>query len=90
MKRGRAKKSRVGRQRVLPTASPDEMRPEYDFTGGVRGKYAHLFGDGRLVRAVVLAPDVAKEFPNARAVNAALRRVMKSKTRNGSRKARPR
>jgi hypothetical protein len=51
----------------------DEMRPEYDFRGGVRGKYAKRFADGSNV--VVLDPDVAARFPDAKAVNDALRRL---------------
>ena len=35
----------------------DEMRSEYDFSGGIRGKYAAAFARGTNV--VVLAPDVA-------------------------------
>ena len=61
----------------------DEMRPEYDFRGGVRGKYAGRFAAGRPVRVVVLAPDVAAAFGSARAVNAALRRVLKERDRSG-------
>ena len=52
-------------------SDPDEMRPEYDFSGGVRGKYAAGFARGTNV--VVLAPDVAVAFKTARAVNDALR-----------------
>ena len=47
------------------------MLPEYDFTGGVRGKYARRYAQGTNV--VVLEPDVAKAFPNAEAVNSSLR-----------------
>ena len=36
------------------------MRPEYDFSRGVRGKYARRFAQGTNV--VVLEPDVAKRF----------------------------
>ncbi len=47
------------------------MRDEYDFTNGVRGKYAERFAEGtNLVR---LEPDVAKQFPTSEAVNEALR-----------------
>jgi hypothetical protein len=56
----------------------DEMRPEYDFSGGVRGKYADRFARGQSVRVVVLAPDVAEAFTSAREVNAALRRLIKT------------
>ncbi len=49
----------------------DEMRKEYDFSRGVRGKYAKAYHQGSNV--VVLAPDVAERFPNAESVNQALR-----------------
>ena len=49
----------------------DEMLREYDFSQGVRGKYARRYARGSNV--VVLEPDVAKAFPNAEAVNASLR-----------------
>jgi len=48
-----------------------EMREDYDFTGGVRGKYARRYAQGTNV--VVLEPDVAEVFPNAEAVNRSLR-----------------
>jgi hypothetical protein len=54
-------------------SAPDEMRPEYDFRGAVRGKYARRYAEGTNV--VVLDPDVAAVFPNAAAVNRALRKV---------------
>jgi hypothetical protein len=53
------------------------MRKSYDFRDGVRGKYADRFKDGGTI--VLLEPDVAKAFPSARSVNAALRRVMRQK-----------
>jgi hypothetical protein len=51
----------------------NEMRAEYDFSEGQRGKYAARFREGR--RVVVLEPDVAALFPTSEAVNAALRKV---------------
>ena len=48
-----------------------ELRQEYDFSRGIRGKYAARFAEGSNV--VVLDPDVAEAFPNAEAVNKALR-----------------
>ena len=48
-----------------------EMLEEYDFSGGVRGKYAARFADGANV--VVLDPDVAEVFPDSESVNQALR-----------------
>ena len=49
----------------------DEMLREYDFSKGIRGKYARRYAQGSNV--VVLEPDVAKVFPNAKAVNSSLR-----------------
>lgn len=48
-----------------------EMLPEYDFRGGIRGKYYE-----RALKAknfVVLDPDVLEVFPDSEAVNDALR-----------------
>ncbi len=50
-----------------------EMQPEYDFSAGVRGKYAARFDEGSNV--VVLDPDVAARFPDSAAVNEALRKM---------------
>jgi hypothetical protein len=52
-----------------------EMLEEYDFSSGVRGKYARRYAEGTNV--VVLAPDVAAEFPDAESVNHALRALVK-------------
>lgn len=49
---------------------PDQMK-EYDFSQGVRGKYAKRYAEGTNV--VLLAPDVAAMFPDAESVNNALR-----------------
>jgi len=54
----------------------DTMRTEYDMSGGVRGKYANRFPKD--VVMVTLAPDVAKAFPDADAVNQALRILIKA------------
>jgi hypothetical protein len=48
-----------------------EMLDEYDFSEGVRGKYAGRFAQGANV--IVLDPDVAEVFPDSESVNAALR-----------------
>lgn len=48
-----------------------EMLDEYDFSGGVRGKYADRFARGSNV--VVLDPDVAQVFTDSESVNQALR-----------------
>jgi len=54
-----------------PDPSPDEVHPEYDFSSGVRGRYAKRFASGSNV--VVLDPNLAEAYPTAEAVNAALR-----------------
>ena len=48
-----------------------EMQAEYNFSPGVRGKYARRYAQGTNV--VVLEPDVAKMFPRAVDVNRSLR-----------------
>jgi hypothetical protein len=57
----------------------DELRSEYDMKSllkdGVRGKYAKKYREG--TNLVLLEPDVAKAFPNEKAVNEALRLVIK-------------
>ncbi len=55
-----------------PRNEPDsEMLDEYDFSGGVRGKYVGRFPKGSNV--VVLEPDVAQVFTDSESVNQALR-----------------
>ncbi len=69
----------------------DELLPEYDFSGGARGKHAQAYSKGAIVIVhktdgtseeriyrmpeglVVLDPDIRPFFPNAEAVNRALR-----------------
>jgi len=56
----------------------DELRPEYkrsDFGVLVRGKYAARLAEESNV--VVLEPEVAKVFPNAKVVNEALRGLIR-------------
>ncbi|HEX7176218.1 MAG TPA: hypothetical protein VF240_13230 [Pyrinomonadaceae bacterium] len=56
----------------------DEMRPEYDLSqlkGRVRGKYVERYREG--TNLVLLDPDVAAAFPDAKAVNEALRLLIK-------------
>jgi hypothetical protein len=75
--------------------TPDsEMLPEYDFTGGVRGKHHQEYQQGHIVTihqadgttvvqqltipegAIMLDPDVREFFPDAEAVNHALRTLI--------------
>ncbi len=50
------------------------MLEEYDFSKGVRGKYANKYAEGTNV--VVIEPDVAKVFPDHDSVNQALRSLV--------------
>ena len=52
-----------------------DMAEEYDFRGGVRGKYARRFAAG--TNLVALDPDVADVFPDSASVNEALRLLIK-------------
>jgi len=52
------------------------MRPEYDFSTAVRGKHHRAYQASTNV--VVLEPDIAARFKNSRAVNKALRAVLKA------------
>lgn len=60
----------------------DELRPEYDDTllkDGIRGKYAEQYAAGANI--IKLDPDVAAAFPNEKAVNEALRSLLKEKNK---------
>ncbi len=52
------------------------MLAEYDFSKGIRGKYAGKYARGSNV--VVLEPDVAKLFSTSKMVNRSLRGLAKS------------
>lgn len=52
----------------------DEMRDEYDFSGGVRGKFYQEYLKGTNV--VLLEADVAEVFRDSEAVNQALRTLI--------------
>jgi hypothetical protein len=53
----------------------ETMREEYDFTAGIRGKYAKRFSGGSNI--IVLDPDVARLFPDSKTVNEVLRSIAK-------------
>jgi hypothetical protein len=57
----------------------DDMRSEYDFSKGVRGKYAKRYAEGTNV--VFLDADVLKAFPTSAAVNRALRSLVAARGR---------
>ena len=56
------------------TNDDNEMLDEYDFTGGVRGKYVERLANRKNV--IVLEPDVAEVFTDSESVNQALRALL--------------
>ena len=64
-----------GSMKKAEQASEAPMRPEYDFSKGVRGKYFERYQQGTNV--VLLEPDIARVFKESDAVNEALRGLLK-------------
>jgi hypothetical protein len=62
------------KKRQVKQKGDDDLRDHYDFSGGVRGKHFKRFREG--TNLILLAPDVAKVFKNAEAVNSALRSLI--------------
>jgi hypothetical protein len=52
-----------------------DMRPEYDFSNGVRGKCAGRLAQGSNI--VVLDPDAARVYKTSKMVNDALRSLLR-------------
>jgi hypothetical protein len=52
----------------------EEMLEEYDFSGGVRGKYVGRLKNSKQV--VLLEPDVAEVFPDSESVNKILHELV--------------
>jgi hypothetical protein len=80
----RGPKRRNVKKAKTPPAD-DDLLPEYDFSGAVRGKYHERFRQSTNV--VVLDPDVSEAFPNADSVNAALRTLATVARRSVARRA---
>jgi hypothetical protein len=66
-------KSATTKKRRSKGVAP-QMRAEYDFSGGVRGKYADRYRRG--VNVVLLEPELAAAFPDSKSVNDALRALI--------------
>ncbi len=60
----------------IPKKNSDDMRAEYDFSHGVRGKYAQRFGKG--TNLIAIDPELRSVFPDSRAVNDALRILVRA------------
>jgi hypothetical protein len=57
-----------------PASDQDDLRAEYDFSAGVRGKHHEAYRRGTNV--VFLDPDVAEVFKDSTSVNRALRLLL--------------
>ncbi len=55
----------------MASKEDQDILSEYDFSKGIRGKYAQLYQEGTNI--IKLDDDVRKIFPDAKAVNEALR-----------------
>jgi hypothetical protein len=60
------------------------MRAEYDFSGGVRGKYTDRYRRG--TNGVLIDPELVDAFPDSKSVNDALRALVAIATRAEIRK----
>jgi hypothetical protein len=61
-----------------PETDPEhngDLRLEYDFSRGVRGKHFEAYGHGTNV--VFLEPDIARVFKDSASVNRALRMLLR-------------
>jgi len=69
----------------IETDQDDDLLPEYDFSQmkGVRGKYVERYREG--TNLVLLDPDVAAAYPDAKAVNDALRQLIQERQPRHSR-----
>ena len=72
-------------KKASKTKQPVEMLDEYDFSKGVRGRYAKRYAEGTNI--VVLAPDVAEVFGDSESVNDALRALVKIVRQSNKQKA---
>jgi hypothetical protein len=64
-----------GMKKPMATSEDPDLLDEYDFSGGVRGKYAARYREGTNI--VRLDNDVAAIFSNSEEVNEALRALAK-------------
>jgi len=65
--------------------SKEDLEEEYDLKSlgkGVKGKYFEQYQQGTNV--VVIDPELSKAFPNAKAVNSALRKALENQKKAAS------
>ena len=80
----RRKKTRTTKSRRV---AEDDILPEYDFSRGRPNTYAQQYSSAE--NLVKLDPDFAAVFPDARAVNHALRALAEIIEKHGSAERRP-
>jgi hypothetical protein len=73
------KASKSSRTKKVSGRTDDEILPEYDFSQGIRGKYAKRYAEG--TNLILLEPDLAAEFPDSKSVSRALRAYLKSRSK---------
>jgi len=66
-------------RKVSHRIGDDKILPEYDFSTGVRNKYAGRYAEG--TNLILLEPDLAEQFPDSKSVSRALRAYLKSKSK---------
>lgn len=81
------KENAMNPERADAQRDDDDMRPQYDFSNAVRGKYYQRYKESTNV--VVLDPDVAAGFKNSEAVNSALRALLRVAQESVGTKPRP-
>ncbi len=71
-------------KKIRSNSATTDMRAEYDFSGGVRGKYVDRYRAG--TNLVLLDPELAQAFPDSKSVNDALRAILEIALRTDARK----
>ena len=70
----------VNKGRTISSSNPEpEMLEEYDFSRGVRGKFAARYATA--TNLVIIDPDLTEDFPDSETVNTALRELLRLRER---------
>lgn len=71
----------------IEAGSDPDILDDYDFSQGVRGKYAQRLAKGSNV--AILSPDIAEVFPDSKSVNTALRLLIEIASRSKAQQFHP-
>lgn len=74
----------VNTKKTKSKKAAEGMREEYDFSSGVRGKYAEQYRQGTNV--ILLDPELVDAFPDSKSVNDALRSLLAIATKAANRR----